>query len=127
MLRKRSLISLLAMGAIYAEQTAPPEPMPHRSPEEIALDLQANEERFQAAQEMFIPWYTGPLIASSANNVPKGKVNIQGYLYLTINYALFDKERHSHMISPIYLIKPLFVAQWGITKWLDVTLIPRGF
>ena len=45
---------------------------PIKSPEEIQAELDQAEAQFRKAEKMFNPWYTGPLIASSASMVPPG-------------------------------------------------------
>ncbi len=97
------------------------------SREQIAQELAQAQRDFQTAQEMFIPWYTGPLITGSAVNVPKGKVNIQPYLFSTITYAEFSNSRSSNSIPNIYTLNPQFLFQAGFTTWLDFTLIAQGF
>lgn len=97
-----------------------------KSPQEIQLELNQAQKNFEIAQQMFIPWYTGPLITGSANNVPYGKFNIQGYLYATMDYAQFTNNRKSQSIDNIYSITPLLLLQYGLTDWLDVTLTGEG-
>lgn len=94
---------------------------------QIAQELGQAQRDFQTAQEMFIPWYTGPLITGSATNVPKGKINLQPYLFSTITYAEFSNSRSSDSIHNIYTLNPQFLFQAGFTTWLDFTLIAQGF
>lgn len=98
-----------------------------KSPEQIQRELNQAQSDFETAQKMFIPWYTGPLITGSANNVPVGRVNIQGYLFLENQYASFTGNRKSVSIDDIYTVNPLFLVQYGITKWLDFTATGQGF
>ncbi|NDD58059.1 MAG: hypothetical protein EBZ47_02245 [Chlamydiae bacterium] len=98
-----------------------------KTPEEISAEIDSVQYDFQVAQDMFIPWYTGPLITGSANNVPFGRINIQPYLYFTVDHAVYDGHRHSKNISNVYVINPLFVFQAGLTNWLDVTVVPQGY
>ncbi len=98
-----------------------------KSVEEIQVELEKAERDFQTAKKMFIPWYTGPLITGSANNVPARKVNVQIYLYNTIQYAAFNKHRKSINVPNIYTINPLLLVQRGLNDWLDFTVIGQGF
>lgn len=108
---------------LVADEPAPPK---GQTPEQIAVSLQKAQQDFEIAQQMFIPWYTGPLIAGSANNVPPGRMNLQGYLYLTENYASFDSHRHSHSGPHTYIVNPLLIIQAGLTSWLDMTVAPQA-
>lgn len=117
---KRVIFSLFLFSAVLHAQEV-------ESPQQIQTELNKAENDFEIAQKMFIPWYTGPLITSSASNAAPGHVNIQGYLYFTINHAQFNKHRRSVSTPNTYILNPLFVFQTGITNWLDVTVVPQGF
>lgn len=98
-----------------------------KTPEQIEGELDKAERDFQIAEKMFIPWYTGPLITGSANNVPARKVNIQGYLYFNTQFAQFNKNRKSIDVPNIYTLNPLLLVQRGLTNWLDFTVVGQGF
>ncbi|MBI5273687.1 MAG: hypothetical protein HY860_01370 [Chlamydiales bacterium] len=118
---RKFFFSIFAVTAgIYADQQI-------KTPEQVQQELNQAENDFNVAKEMFIPYYTGPLITSSANNVPMGHINIQPYLYFNINYASFNDHRHSVSMSTAYVLNPVFVFQFGILNWLDATIIPQGF
>ncbi|MCH9612404.1 MAG: hypothetical protein S4CHLAM102_08940 [Chlamydiia bacterium] len=99
---------------------------PVQSPEEINRELAAAQARFEEAEKMFIPWYTGPLIAGSASTVPKGRWNIQGYLYLTDAYSRFTGNRRVVNQTDIYTVNPLVLFQYGLTEWMDITVTPQA-
>jgi hypothetical protein len=71
------------------------------------------------AKKTYDPWYTGSLIAESANNVDKGQINIQPYLYYTDNYGEY---RRRHHIPNTFIFQSETSFQIGITKWLDFTV-----
>jgi len=126
MFRKLLFTSLALASGLLADST-PLQPQ-IKSPAQIQEELNRAQNEFETAKSMFIPWYTGPLITGSATNVPMGHVNIQPYLYLTMNYAQFNQHRHSESIPNQYVINPVFVFQTGIIyDYLDVTVIPQGF
>ncbi len=128
MFRKILLSSLALSSVLFADQYRSSNAQPIKTPEQIQQELDQAQRDFETAQEMFIPWYTGPLITGSATNVPMGHVNVQPYLYLTLNYAQFNNHRHSEHVPHTYIINPLFVFQTGILyNYLDVTVIPQGF
>jgi hypothetical protein len=97
-----------------------------KTPQQIQAELNQAEADFQTAQKMFLPWYTGPLITGSANNVPKGKWNIEPYLYFLLNHAQYDDDRNSIDIPNVWNIRPLGLLQTGLTSWLDFTVIAYG-
>lgn len=98
-----------------------------KSPQEIQLELDQAQKDFETAQSMFIPWYTGPLITGSANNVPKGKTNLQLYIFFLWQYGQYANNRHMHRVPSIYTLNPLLVIQRGLTDWLDFTIVPQVF
>lgn len=114
-----SFITCLALSQAYA--------LGVKSPEEIQFEIDQAQSDFETAKEMFIPWYTGPLITSSANNVPKGKTNIQVYLFFLWQYGQYAQNRKMHRVPSIYTLNPLLVLQRGLTDWLDITATPQGF
>lgn len=97
------------------------------SPLQIQEQIDRTQQKFNTAEKMFIPFYTGPLITGSANNVPPGYIDLQPYLYLTVNYAQFNSHRKSINTPDTYIINPLLLIQTGITKWMDFTVLPQGF
>lgn len=97
------------------------------SPQQIQAELNQAQADFEIAKKMFIPWYTGPLITGSADNVPAGKWNIQPYFYFNVDHAEYDGSRCSIDVPNIWTIQPLLVLQRGLTDWLDTTLITTGF
>ncbi len=131
MMKRHVLFLLLLTSTLYADDgdvaatDAHPEPV--LTPEEIEAQINQEQRDFEIAKEMFIPWYTGPLITGSANNVPPGYLNLQPYLYLTTNYAQFTKNRRSKSTPNTFIVSPLLLIETGITDWLDVTVIPQAF
>lgn len=133
-MRKILPILMVSLAALQAEEIKTTEVMqeqgpagPIKTPEQIQAELDQAEKDFQTAKKMFIPWYTGPLITGSANNVPPWKVNIQGYLYNTIQYAQFNDHRKSINVPNIYTVNPLLLVQRGLSDWLDFTIIGQWF
>jgi hypothetical protein len=117
--------SLYCVASATAATTAPKQPI--ESPQQIQMELQGAQQDFEIAQKMFIPWYTGPLITGSANNVAQGHANIQPYLFLTLNHGRYTNNRKSINTPNTYIINPLLIVQAGILPWLDVTVSPQGF
>jgi len=97
-----------------------------KSPQEVQQELDRDEKLFEEAQEMFNPWYTGPLLTGSAHMMPPGSANIQPYIFVTDNYAIWDNERKSVSIPDKWNLNPQFLIQTGITSWLDILLAIQG-
>ena len=131
MIKKISSLILALSSTAYCDVdyfVAEQQPqMTTRSPQQISEDLNSIQHEFEVAQEIFIPWYTGPLITGSANNCPPGRVNLQPYAFFDLTYSAYDGHRNVVNIPNIYTINPVLVLQTGITKWLDVTTVPQGF
>ncbi len=127
---KKPLISFLLSSALLCAENGDSSPLRAenvKSPAQIREEIEQAQREFEIAQKMFIPWYTGPLITGSANNVPKGKYNVQGYLYTTVNYAQFNSRRKSITTPKTTILNPLLVLQAGLTDWLDLSAFPQGF
>jgi len=97
------------------------EPVP--SLEVVQEELSQAEKDFAIAKKMFNPWYGGPLITGSGATLPQGLVNVQPYLYYTVNYATFDENRKSHSIKNITEINPKLNLAVGITDRIDIGII----
>jgi len=116
----KKILSLLALTSLLCAQDV-------KTPEQIEPELDQAQRDFETAQKMFIPWYTGPLITGSANNVPKGKNNFQVYTFFDWAYARFNNSRKSKSIDTVFTFQPLGLIQRGLTDWLDITVIATGF
>ncbi|MBX9743937.1 MAG: hypothetical protein K2X08_01860 [Chlamydiales bacterium] len=96
----------------------------HKSPEEIQRELDEAEKQLRRAEEMFDPWYTGPLVTPSASMMPPGYANTQGYLFFTQDYAAFNKDRKSvSLANDTYNLNPYNNLQIGITDSVDTNLV----
>jgi len=124
-MKKALPISTLIVCFSFAQAQELAEPI--NTHHQIQYELNKAEADFETAQRMFLPWYTGPLIAGSAVNVPARKINIQGYFYSTWDYAEYNNRRKFIDIPTVYSINPLVLLQRGITDWLDFTFIGQWF
>ncbi|MFZ4772959.1 MAG: hypothetical protein ACOYK9_03085 [Chlamydiia bacterium] len=97
-----------------------------KSPQQIQQELDKAENDFEIAQKIFIPWYTGPLIASSSRNCPPGKINLQPYLYLQGSYGVYGNDRSYSTVPNTFTVNPLLVFQTGLLSWLDIAASPQG-
>lgn len=73
------------------------------------------------------PWFTGSLLAYSPNVVPGGDFNIEPYLFVTDAYGQYNNHWHAHSVPTILYVNPLIFAQFGLTKWLDILIVPQLF
>jgi len=96
------------------------EAVPHETPEQIQHELDDAETQYKHALEMFNPWYAGPLLTGSASMMPPGMANIQPYLFVTDNFAVYDKARNVVNVPDLWNINPQFIIQTGITSWCDI-------
>ncbi len=99
-------------------------PPPEYSQQEISQELTVANRDLAAAQKMFNPWYTGPILAGSASMLPPGMINIQPYLFFQDNYGVYDRNRHTVDVADLWEINPNFVLQTGITSWMDIAATP---
>lgn len=106
------------------EPITPPGPI--KSPQEIQKEIDQSEAEFQHAKEMFVPWYTGPLITPSASMIPPGTLMMQPYAFVNDNYAAFNSERHSVSGPSLVNFNPLLVVQTGLTQNMDFLAILQG-
>lgn len=98
-----------------------------KTAEEIQQELNEAEAQFEQAKKMFNPWYAGPLVTPSPSLMPVGDVMDQTYLFITGNYASFNKDRKSISLEHnSYSAKALTVIQTGVTSSTDFILTPAG-
>lgn len=116
---KKLLMLFLIPLAIWTQE--------HKSPEQIEQELQIAEDQFKRAEEMFNPWYTGPLVTPSATMADPGQCIIQPYLIVTDNYQKYDANHKSiNLSSSLVQVLTLSVFQFGLTPSTDLTITPSG-
>ena len=95
----------------------------HKTPEEIQVELDEAERQLKRAEEMFDPWYTGPLLTPSASMVAPGYGNTQFYAFVTQNYASFNEDRKSvGFENDSFNFNPSDILQFGVTDSVDTTI-----
>lgn len=97
-----------------------------KSPAQIQSELDQAQRDFEIAKSMFRPWYTGPLFATPAENVSPGHLEVQPYFFYINTFAEYDNHRCSVSVTETNTIQILSLFETGITKWLDVAVIPKG-
>lgn len=98
-----------------------------KSPQEIQQNIENIETLFKRAQDMFDPWYAGPLATGGAYMMPPGKANFQPYLYVTENYAAWNSDRKLVHTPHRTIVNPYASLQFGLAKWLDMNVALQGF
>ncbi len=81
------------------------------------------QERFCKVQEMFNPWYSGPLLLGTATMMPKGWGNIQTHVFVADHYKRYDEDRNLEKVPTKFTFNPVFAMQAGVTDWLDTTFL----
>ncbi|MBS0624877.1 MAG: hypothetical protein JSS32_02365 [Verrucomicrobia bacterium] len=95
----------------------------HKSPQEIQKELQTAEDQLKRAEQLFNPWYTGPLLTPSATMMPPGYANAQPYIFIVDNYANYNEDRKSvSLANNLINLNPLNILQIGITDSMDTSI-----
>lgn len=72
-------------------------------------------------------WWTGPLLASSAINVPKGDVVFSTYLLYYRNYGIYDRNWNIVKTPVLNTLNGFFSIQTGLTDRLEATFYFQFF
>lgn len=73
------------------------------------------------ASEGIEPLYTGPLLTPSADNQAPGTFNIQPYLFVTDDKAVYDSSWHKRTAPKAHIITADSTFQFGLNNFLDIT------
>lgn len=71
------------------------------------------------------PWFTGPLLAPSGYVIPKGHVNLEPYLFYTVNSGQYSNNWKPESITNFYTTVFEVPGQVGIANSLDFRFTPR--
>lgn len=115
------LLTLFLPLVLLAYSPNPPPP-----PQVVQAELDKAEHDFWKAREIFNPWYAGPLLTPSAHTLDPGYLVIQPYIFVTDNYGKYNRRRHSEDIPKLIQVNPLFLAQTGIIKRWDISVVVQG-
>ena len=69
-------------------------------------------------------WWTGPLLAPSANTLPRGHVLIEPYLYDVISQGTYDSAGNRHSAPHVNGFGSLTYINYGLANKFTVGLIP---
>lgn len=74
------------------------------------------------------PWLTGPLIAPPGTVIQGGHFEIESYLYVIVNTGSYTKHWHVKKLPHHFVsINPQIFCLFGVTKWMDLQIIPQLF
>lgn len=104
-----SLLLICWMGEGHCRRGAPPAGISPKQEEEIG------------------PWFTGPLLTSSARVVPAGYFNFEPYLFAENFYGVYDENWHPDSVSRTQLVNPLVSFIVGVTPDMDIAVAPQFF
>lgn len=75
----------------------------------------------------YTPWYVGSLLSLSGQNVPKGSVQIQPYLFVTTRYGQYNEHFSFRSTPNEVIVVPQFILYYGFTQHWDMQLILQTF
>jgi hypothetical protein len=87
----------------------------------VAQEVSSSQE---AHQPLDNAWWTGPLLAPSANTLPRGHVLIEPYLYDVISQGSYDSSGVRHGSPHINGFGSLTYVNYGLANKFTVGLIP---
>ncbi len=128
-MNKKARFGLVVCGLFFSGffLLSAEEPAMPVTPQLVESQLAKAEEDFHEAQEMFDPWYAGPLLAGGAHVLQAGKFNIQPYLYYIDNYGHFDAHGKSHDVRDLQQVNPVAILQFGVyDKRIDGVFTLQG-
>lgn len=73
------------------------------------------------------PWFTGPILTPSGNNVEKGRIDFEPFVFATYSNGNYNSSWEKENAPWIWNINILPMLQFGLTDWLDLTIIPSWF
>jgi hypothetical protein len=78
-----------------------------------------------ARQALDDAWWTGPILASGASTLPKGRALIEPYLYDAKPYGVIDGDGKRHDVADSDTFGSLTYLLYGVTDTFTAGLIPR--
>jgi hypothetical protein len=90
----------------------------------IPVCVFAKKGTIEEEKSVVTPWLTGPLVCPSALTIEAGSYNIEPYLYVTDNPAIYDNDWHANSIPPQWTIETQIPVWVGLTNWCDVQFQP---
>jgi len=88
----------------------------------VSLYAESDAKQEVTCKEGYEPWYTGPIVAASANCLYPGEWNVQPYLYFQDTYGMYDQHWGFHSVEETFSVISTCSVQTGITNWMDTIL-----
>lgn len=86
----------------------------------VAVEVNAPEG------ELGLPWLTGTIIAPSPTVVPKGRVSVQPYIFVSVTNGFYDEHWHASSAPAFTTVNPQFKCIVGLTKWMDLRVLTQA-
>jgi hypothetical protein len=83
------------------------------------------KEAVPPRQSLDDAWWTGPILASGASTLPKGRALIEPYLYDAKPYGVLDADGKRHDVADSDTFGSLTYLLYGVTDTFTAGLIPR--
>lgn len=78
-----------------------------------------------AAEEKYVPWFTGTLLSISGAVLTKDNYNIEPYLFVTTRTGAYDSEWKGHSKPNFQIINAWFFTEIGLNEFMDIELLPQ--
>jgi len=73
------------------------------------------------------PWFTGPLLAPSANTIPAKHVNVEPYVYFIGSGGFYNGKGRKVETPESYSLLSQNYLQMGLTSFIDCQVVPQLF
>lgn len=96
---------------------------------DITPSTQGTSPSAIAAEDLGLPWFTGPLLAGSGNTIPANHIDIEPYLFYTKAYGVYNSDRKAtSFANNFYSLSPTMVMTLGATSFMDIqAVVPYNY
>ncbi len=84
-----------------------------------------HKENFPAQAIPAGPWLTGPLLTPTSQTVAPGYLDIEPYVYYTVNTGIYNDDWKGVSTPNFTNINLPLLIYFGITQWMDISLLPQ--
>src|SRR5438874_12990295 len=92
----------------------------------FAISEDASPSSDVVRQTMDIAWWTGPMLAPSANTLPRGHFLIEPYVFDVARQGVYDSNGTKRRVPHANDIGSLTYLLYGLANKFSVGLIPTG-
>lgn len=97
------------------------------SPSSAICDSIFNHLLYTEQPAKVVPWFTGPLLAPTANTIPPGHVNFEPYIYFMAFTASYDNHWKKVSQPNLYSLLSQTFIQVGLNSFMDFQIAPQLF